>query len=152
MDIQSDEPLKINQRVLMVMIMRYTTAPNIMMNGYKIIIMIMIMVINNDDDDNDIDMDIHDSWSKQDEFMRYPQNSPKPVILTIGDIGRLRPMTYLNDSLIDFYLKYIYRELLSDSQRNDIHIFNKFFYTKLDSVINSENEKSRLKLGNGQKE
>ena len=55
-------------------------------------------------------------------------------------------MTYLNDSIIDFYLKFVFRELLDDEQRDDVHIFNQFFFTKLDSAINEKNERARLKL------
>jgi len=86
---------------------------------------------------------VHD---KQTEFMRYPPKSPKPVIVTIGDIGRLRPETYLNDSLIDFYLKYVYEELLDEGQRAEVFCFNQFFFTKLDQAIDEKNEKLRLKL------
>ena len=98
---------------------------------------------------NYLNMDITDKQitnNKQTEFLRYPQNSPKPVIITIGDVGRLRPATYLNDSIIDFYLKYLYKERLNEQQRGDVHIFNQFFYTKLDSAINEKNESARLKL------
>jgi len=83
---------------------------------------------------------------KQTEFMRYPPKSPKPVIITIGDVGRLRPETYLNDSLIDFYLNWIYEEILEESQREDVFIFNQFFYTKLDQAIDEKNERLRLRL------
>eukprot|EP01084_Bolivina_argentea_P086681 156647_1 len=89
-----------------------------------------------DDDNNEND----------NEFMRYPHDSSKPVIITIGDIGRLRPLTYLNDSIIDFYLKYLYNELLTPPQRDDIYIFTQFFYTKLDKSLDDKNETARLKL------
>merc|ERR1712228_480959 len=49
-------------------------------------------------------------------------------------------------SIIDFYLKYVFRELLNDEQRDNLHIFNQFFFTKLESAINEKNERARFKL------
>ncbi|ETO11833.1 SUMO deconjugating cysteine peptidase Ulp2 (predicted) [Reticulomyxa filosa] len=56
------------------------------------------------------------------EFARYPLDHPS-IRVTIQDMGRLRPNAFLNDTLIDFYLK--------------SHIFNTFFYKKLQTAINT---------------
>eukprot|EP01090_Pellita_catalonica_P000616 TRINITY_DN10424_c0_g1_i1.p1 TRINITY_DN10424_c0_g1~~TRINITY_DN10424_c0_g1_i1.p1 ORF type:complete len:579 (+),score=65.79 TRINITY_DN10424_c0_g1_i1:253-1737(+) len=61
-----------------------------------------------------------------------PPSSGRKDVITINeaDFERLRPMCYLNDSLIDFYLKYLQ---LRGSMPVDkeLFIFNSFFWTKL---------------------
>lgn len=37
----------------------------------------------------------------------------------------------INDAIIDFYLKYLHEEKLTDEQRNRTYIFSQFFYTRL---------------------
>lgn len=38
---------------------------------------------------------------------------------------------YLNDIIIDFYLKYLRLELLNEEERKSVHIFSTFFYNRL---------------------
>lgn len=41
---------------------------------------------------------------------------------------------YLNDVIIDFYLKYLYLEHLKDDEREKTHIFSTFFYKRLTTM------------------
>jgi Ulp1 family protease len=81
----------------------------------------------------------------------YPDGQPDAIPITGEDIGRLNPGEYLNDSLIDFYLKYAplllspvsllqelterlarylrREELLAHEKR--FYVFSSFFYKKL---------------------
>ncbi|KAJ9101714.1 hypothetical protein QFC21_003053 [Naganishia friedmannii] len=74
-----------------------------------------------------------------DEIMReWPSNGRSEVNITNGDFYRLEEAEYLNDTLIEFGLKYNWAGLSEDKAetpqqfaREDIHIFNSFFYKKL---------------------
>lgn len=46
---------------------------------------------------------------------------------------------YLNDVIIDFYLKYIHLALIDEKQRNKSHIFSQFFYKRL-TTLNKETD------------
>jgi hypothetical protein len=71
------------------------------------------------------------------------------VIVTTADQLRLWPTIYLNDSLINFYLKWLQREHPS----NDIFIFPTYFYSRVSyleegGVIYKDNKEQRGKLWN----
>lgn len=55
------------------------------------------------------------------------QNS---VTLYEEDLERLRPDEFLNDSIVEFHLKYNYDQL-PERQKVEAHIFNTFFYQRL---------------------
>jgi hypothetical protein len=68
----------------------------------------------------------------------WPTDGRTEVIITQGDFYRLEEAEYLNDTLIEFGLKHHWFSMPDDSTgetraftRNDIHIFNSFFYKKL---------------------
>lgn len=77
-------------------------------------------------------------------YVIYPhgKNERDTVLITKADLLRLQPKEFFNDSLIDFYLKFIWMEdkpggptsplppLMPISLRREIHIFNTFFYTQ----------------------
>ncbi|XP_014218711.1 sentrin-specific protease 7 [Copidosoma floridanum] len=61
---------------------------------------------------------------------------PKPpmkygITVTTEDFKCLNQGQFLNDIIIDFYLKYFALEKLSDQDKERTYIFNTFFYTKL---------------------
>lgn len=66
-------------------------------------------------------------------ILRYPTSGPFAVTLLQCDLERLKEGEYLNDTMIEFGLRY----LLERIKRNDpllvqqIHVFNTFFYHKL---------------------
>jgi len=72
------------------------------------------------------------------------------VLLTRGDYGRLEPSEFLNDNLVDFYLKYLTRErvavgragkraagtpLPAAAHATAFHVFTAHFYKKLTGKI-----------------
>ena len=62
----------------------------------------------------------------------YPSPPKKGgIALTNVDVDCLRPGIYLNDIIIDFYLRYLYEEILTEEQRARTYIFNSYFYTRL---------------------
>lgn len=50
------------------------------------------------------------------------------------DLECLKPSTFVNDNIINFYLKYIYRCMLNENQRQKVHIFDSFFCEALDQM------------------
>lgn len=59
---------------------------------------------------------------------------------------------YLNDVIIDFYLKYLLCELLNDEERERTHVFSTFFYKRLTTMnTNRRNVDKDLKLTASQK-
>jgi len=47
------------------------------------------------------------------------------------DLQRLEPEVYLNDTLINFYLKLIELCLINNERKNKVHIFNTYFMAKM---------------------
>jgi Ulp1 family protease len=53
------------------------------------------------------------------------------IQLTLDDYQCLEDDSFLNDSVIEFYMRWIQHELLSESDRKRTHFFATFFYNKL---------------------
>ncbi|GAW06498.1 sumo deconjugating cysteine peptidase ulp2 [Lentinula edodes] len=67
-------------------------------------------------------------------ILSYPPGvTTGAVKITNGDYNRLLPDEYLNDTLIEFGLKLWHHELATEDPQlaNQIHVFNSFFYKKL---------------------
>ena len=66
-------------------------------------------------------------------ILRYPASGPFAVTLLQSDVERLQEGEYLNDTLIEFGLRYLL-ERIKQKEPNlaqQIHVFNTFFYHKL---------------------
>ncbi|KAI3934027.1 hypothetical protein MKW92_031107 [Papaver armeniacum] len=64
------------------------------------------------------------------EGVIYPQSDPDAVIITKRDIELLQPMRFLNDTIIDFYIKYL-KNKIPPEDGHRFHFFNSFFFRKL---------------------
>ncbi|XP_020220858.1 probable ubiquitin-like-specific protease 2A isoform X2 [Cajanus cajan] len=60
----------------------------------------------------------------------YPKGEPDAVSISKRDIELLQPQTFINDTIIDFYIKYLKNKLPADEQ-DRFHFFNSFFFCKL---------------------
>ncbi|KAK9819106.1 hypothetical protein WJX74_001856 [Apatococcus lobatus] len=68
----------------------------------------------------------------------FPPDGKNAVELTPSDLERLDPDEFLNDTIIDFYMKYIQTQWPEDVQKR-IYIFNSFFLKKLtENTANSK--------------
>ncbi|KAL3994849.1 Ulp1 protease family C-terminal catalytic domain protein [Acanthocheilonema viteae] len=67
---------------------------------------------------------------KLDLLLNYPRDQPT-ISIHYADVEYLRPNEMLNDTIIEFYLKYIQMELVPSERRPSIFIFNSFFYSRL---------------------
>lgn len=61
----------------------------------------------------------------------YPPTGKGGIPINTKDFICLGIDQYLNDVIIDFYLKYVHNEILTEEQRNKTHIFSTFFYNTL---------------------
>lgn len=70
-----------------------------------------------------------------------PPPAQASITLTYADLECLKPEEFLNDSILDFYLKYIHHELMSPALRDKTHLFNSFFYKALTQPAKKEPKK-----------
>ncbi|KAI5780845.1 hypothetical protein EDC01DRAFT_667432 [Geopyxis carbonaria] len=63
----------------------------------------------------------------------YPFQGQKRANVEYGDLRRLRGTEFLNDNLINFYLRYLEEDLLKNNPQlaRETHFFNTFFYERL---------------------
>lgn len=61
----------------------------------------------------------------------YPPTGKGGIPINTKDFICLGIDQYLNDVIIDFYLKYVHNEILTEEQRNKTHVFSTFFYNTL---------------------
>ncbi|WOL01399.1 hypothetical protein Cni_G10115 [Canna indica] len=64
------------------------------------------------------------------EDVVYPKGDPDAVSISKRDIDLLQPETFINDTIIDFYIKYLKNKIQPD-QKHRFHFFNSFFFRKL---------------------
>ncbi|GER55569.1 sentrin/sumo-specific protease [Striga asiatica] len=64
------------------------------------------------------------------EGIIYPDGDPDAVFISRKDIELLQPKTFINDTIIDFYIKYLVNNTNKEKQRR-FHFFNTFFFQKL---------------------
>lgn len=71
------------------------------------------------------------------EVGRYPAFAARNCVsLSVGDAYRYTPTVYLNDNNVEFYLRYVHRELMAAQQRNLSHVFGTYFYSQLCTKLN----------------
>ncbi|KAF1332816.1 hypothetical protein FI667_g3271, partial [Globisporangium splendens] len=76
------------------------------------------------------------SRAKTATLLTYPygesaeQKNAGKISVTYGDIARLAPGEFLNDSIIDFYLRFLWRHLESWQQER-VYIYSSHFFTQL---------------------
>ena len=68
---------------------------------------------------------------------RVDKEKDKRISITKGDMRRLDPPMYLNDTLIDFKIQHMLQSEFS-SKRSLVHCFQSFFYTRLTDERNIE--------------
>lgn len=63
----------------------------------------------------------------------YPFDGPKRANVDYGDLKRLEDEEFLNDNIINFYMRYIEDELQKSNPglHKETHFFNTFFYERL---------------------
>ncbi|EGC36291.1 hypothetical protein DICPUDRAFT_32083 [Dictyostelium purpureum] len=99
-----------------------------------------------------LSMEIEDH-SKMDKVIAlYPHikstkefvNNRDIVKITYSDKSRLEPSQYLNDSIIDFYIRYIKDHYVLDIDKTKFYFFSTFFYNIIGSHSNSNTAYTRI--------
>ncbi|WWD22107.1 hypothetical protein CI109_106596 [Kwoniella shandongensis] len=67
---------------------------------------------------------------KNELYFPYPPAGKADVNITHGDAQRLQEGEFLNDTLLEFGLRYV-MDQLDEEMRQNVHLFNSFFYDKL---------------------
>lgn len=66
------------------------------------------------------------------QMLIYPAPPAKGgITINLEDYLCLAQDQFLNDAIIDFYLKYIHHEMLDSLLQDRVHIFSSFFYKRL---------------------
>ena len=84
------------------------------------------------------------------QILIYPQGKGG-ISINTEDYMCLAIDQYLNDVIIDFYLKYLHLDLAPE-QKNNTHIFSSFFYKRLTTMTSRQRQnKDDVKLTAAQK-
>ncbi|KAL1336186.1 hypothetical protein HN51_030597 [Arachis hypogaea] len=60
----------------------------------------------------------------------FPKGEPDAVSISKRDVELLQPETFINDTIIDFYIKYL-KNKMPPNEQDRFHFFNSFFFRKL---------------------
>ncbi|ORY01762.1 hypothetical protein K493DRAFT_209170, partial [Basidiobolus meristosporus CBS 931.73] len=77
----------------------------------------------------------------------YPFDRVNALSITNDDVSRLSEGEFLNDTLVEFYMRYMQNELTRKNPMlaNKVHFFNPFFYHRLTQKDSSSNAYERVK-------
>ncbi|KAI9394903.1 hypothetical protein POPTR_005G155600v4 [Populus trichocarpa] len=70
------------------------------------------------------------SFDSEFEDVIYPKEDSDAVSISKRDVDLLQPETFINDTIIDFYIKYLKNQIPSEEKQR-YHFFNSFFFRKL---------------------
>ncbi|XP_019232591.1 PREDICTED: probable ubiquitin-like-specific protease 2B [Nicotiana attenuata] len=70
------------------------------------------------------------SYGEPLEEVYYPKGDPDAVCISKRDFDLLAPETFVNDTIIDFYIQYL-KNGIPPEKRQRYHFFNCFFFRKL---------------------
>ncbi|CAN4119552.1 unnamed protein product [Withania somnifera] len=70
------------------------------------------------------------SYSEPLEEVIYPKGDPDAICISKRDFDLLAPDTFVNDTIIDFYIMYL-KNRIPPEKRQRYHFFNCFFFRKL---------------------
>lgn len=64
------------------------------------------------------------------EEIIFPEGDPDAVSISKRDVDLLKPKTFVNDTIIDFYIMYL-KSNMNPEEKDRFHFFNSFFFRKL---------------------
>ncbi|XP_038886796.1 probable ubiquitin-like-specific protease 2B [Benincasa hispida] len=86
--------------------------------------------IGTDDDDLDGQRHYFPNFDEPFEEVVYPKGDPDAVSISKRDVDLLQPETFVNDTIIDFYIQYL-KSQIDPKEKHRFHFFNSFFFRKL---------------------
>ncbi|GAV79688.1 LOW QUALITY PROTEIN: Peptidase_C48 domain-containing protein, partial [Cephalotus follicularis] len=72
----------------------------------------------------------YQDWDGPFEDLIFPKGDPDAVLISKSDIELLKPDSFINDTIIDFYIKYL-KNKIQPVHHQRFHFFNSFFFRKL---------------------
>ncbi|KAJ8572492.1 hypothetical protein K7X08_009003 [Anisodus acutangulus] len=72
----------------------------------------------------------HPNSSDNLEEIIFPEGDPDAVSISKRDVDLLKPKTFINDTIIDFYIMYL-KNKMNPEEKDRFHFFNSFFFRKL---------------------
>ncbi|PRQ24312.1 putative Ulp1 peptidase [Rosa chinensis] len=88
------------------------------------------------EENKSLDSRYGDTWNfnfdsdKPFEDVIYPKGDPDAVTISKRDLELLEPETFINDTIIDFYILYL-KSNIQPEEKHRFHFFNSFFFRKL---------------------
>ncbi|PPD89527.1 hypothetical protein GOBAR_DD13533 [Gossypium barbadense] len=83
-----------------------------------------------DGDDSPVRESYFPNFDEPFEEVIYPKGDFDAVSISKRDVELLQPETFINDTIIDFYTKYL-KNQIQPEERQRFHFFNSFFFRKL---------------------
>ncbi|KAK6253321.1 hypothetical protein QUC31_015041 [Theobroma cacao] len=83
-----------------------------------------------DENAENVFMGQHSSFHECFKEVIYPKGDPDAVSISKRDVELLQPETFINDTIIDFYINYLKNKIQPEEQQR-FHFFNSFFFRKL---------------------
>ncbi|XWS25380.1 hypothetical protein CRYUN_Cryun27aG0063700 [Craigia yunnanensis] len=83
-----------------------------------------------DGDDSFVRKSFFPNFDEPFEEVIYPKGDFDAVSISKRDVDLLQPETFINDTIIDFYIKYLKNQIQTE-ERQRFHFFNSFFFRKL---------------------
>ncbi|XVF36594.1 hypothetical protein REPUB_Repub19eG0070700 [Reevesia pubescens] len=83
-----------------------------------------------DGDDSLVQKSYFPNFDEPFEEVIYPKGDIDAVSISKRDFDLLQPETFINDTIIDFYIKYL-KNQIQPEERQRFHFFNSFFFRKL---------------------
>ncbi|XP_031627196.1 sentrin-specific protease 6-like [Contarinia nasturtii] len=74
--------------------------------------------------------------------LQYPPTGTGRLSIYVKDYASLACDEYLNDNIVNYYIRYLTCEVLTDEQKNVTHIFDSFFYQVLTDSVSSDRKNS----------
>ncbi|XP_065870325.1 probable ubiquitin-like-specific protease 2B isoform X2 [Euphorbia lathyris] len=74
--------------------------------------------------------DLDETFDETFDEVIYPKGDPDAVAISRRDVELLQPETFINDTIIDFYVKFLKKKIQPEDNRR-FHFFNSFFFRKL---------------------
>ncbi|XP_031619971.1 sentrin-specific protease 7-like [Contarinia nasturtii] len=78
-----------------------------------------------------------------DNCLQYPPTGSGRLSIYVNDYASLACDEYLNDNIVNYYIRYLTCEVLTDEQKKVTHIFDSFFYQVLTNTPSTDRKNSK---------
>ncbi|KAF1871678.1 hypothetical protein Lal_00020472 [Lupinus albus] len=110
--------------------LRHTQITSLNMKYLAIWNIVPNMDIEGNENDSDEPRCYFPNFDEPFDEVVFPKGDPDAVSLSKRDVDLLQPDTFINDTIIDFYIQYLKSQIHTD-EKPRFHFFNSFFFRKL---------------------